>query len=129
MKNRLDRVNELIKRELGELIRRQVPTTAKLVTVKQVDIAPDLKNATVWIGIIGTDEEAKESMGRLQDARKELQREMARRVILKYTPHLHFKLDQSGERGDRILQIISELQLPKETPNDEVSEEENENER
>jgi hypothetical protein len=53
MKNRLDRVNELIKRELSELISRTVEgMPAKLVTVREVDISPDLKHASVWMGII-----------------------------------------------------------------------------
>lgn len=110
MKNRLDRVNELIKRELGDLIRREVRTSGKLVTVQQVDIAPNLKNATVWIGVIGTEEERHESMARLHEARAELQHALSRRVILKYTPRLHFQLDEAGERGDRVLQLLSELE-------------------
>lgn len=116
MKNRLDRVNELIKRELGELIQRDVPTSAQLVTVLAVDIAPDLKNADVWIGIIGSEEQQRDSMARLHEARKELQRELSRRVIIKYTPHLHFKLDHAAERGDRVLQILSELDIPAPPP-------------
>ena len=45
MKHRLERVNELLKRELGELLGREVSFEAALVTVQQVDITPDLKHA------------------------------------------------------------------------------------
>ena len=116
MKNRLDRVNESIKRELGVLVSREFTFQAKLVTVKEVDITSDLKNAHVYIGIIGTPEEQHAAMAQIHDARQRLQHELSRRVILKFTPHLHFKLDATGERGDRILQIIEELHLPPETP-------------
>jgi len=123
MKNRLARVNELIKRELSELISRTVEgMPAKLVTVRAVDISPDLKHAAVWMGIIGSDEEQVKSMAILHVKRKSLQSEMSRRVILKYTPQLHFKLDEAAIRGDRVLNILSALDIP-EPPADEETEE------
>lgn len=125
MKNRLDRVNEVIKRELGGLIRKEFTFQAKLVTVQEVDVTPDLKNAHVYIGVIGTPEEQRAAMAQLHDARQRLQHEVSRRVILKFTPHLHFRLDETGVRGDRILQILDELQLPPEpkaqNPDDDAS--------
>jgi ribosome-binding factor A len=110
-KNRLSRVNELIKRELDALIRKEVTMPAKLVTVQEVDIAPDLKHAKVWMGMIGAKEEQYASMALLHGARKELQNALSRRVVLKFTPQLHFFLDEAGERGDRVLNILSELKL------------------
>ena len=123
-KNRLSRVNELIKRELDALIRKTVSMPAKLVTVQEVDISPDLKHAKVWMGMIGTKEEQHASMALLHGARKELQGQLSRRVVLKFTPQIHFFLDEAGERGDRVLNILSELNLPgnptpTEEPNDE----------
>ena len=118
MKNRLDRVNELIKRELNGIIRKEVQMPAKLVTVHEVDIAPDLKHAKVWMGMIGTQEEMFASMARLHAARKELQSLLSKRVVLKFTPQLHFKLDETGERGDRVLNILNELNLPEPTQED-----------
>ena len=115
-KNRLTRVNELIKRELDALIRKTVSMPAKLVTVKEVDVAPDLKHAKVWMGIIGATEEQYASMAALHAARKDLQGQLSRRVVLKFTPQLHFFLDDTGERGDRVLNILSELNIPGESP-------------
>src|SRR4030095_9129967 len=112
VKNRLDRVNELIKRELDGLIRKEVQMAAKLVTVKEVELEPDLKHAKGWMGMIGTQEEQHASMASLHAARKELQSALSRRVILKFTPQLHFKLDATGERGDRVLNILKQLNLP-----------------
>jgi ribosome-binding factor A len=116
MKHRLDRVNEVLKRELGDLIRREITFTAKLVTVQQVDITPDLKHAHVFISIIGTEEEQHAAMAQLHDHRLPLQAELSKRVVLKYTPQLHFKLDASVERGLRVLSILEELDLPPEPP-------------
>ena len=119
VKNRLDRVNELIKRELSDLIRREISFNAKLVTIQQVDITPDLKHAHVYVGVIGTPDEQKEALNELHENRQRLQNEVSKRVVIKYTPQLHFKLDTSGERGDRILQILDELGLPKEQAQDD----------
>ena len=115
MKIRLHRVNESLKRELSALIRREFTFQAKLVTVQEVDVTPDLKNAHVYVGVIGSPEEQHAAMAQLHDARARLQKEVSRRVILKFTPVLHFTLDQTGVRGDRILQIIEELHLPPES--------------
>lgn len=111
MKNRLNRVNEIIKRELSELIRRDITFQAKLVTVHQVDVTPDLKHAHIFIGVIGTDEEQSAALAQLHDTRQRLQRELSRRVVMKFTPQLHFKLDATGERGDRVLGILDDLGL------------------
>lgn len=119
MKNRLDRVNELMKRELSEFIRREITFTASLVTVREVDITPDLKQAHVYIGVMGSPEDQKQAMSELHDHRARLQREIGKRVVMKFTPHLHFKLDTAGERGDRVLNLLAELNLPEDPPIEE----------
>lgn len=111
-KHRLERVNELIKRELGDLIHREITFQAKLVTVQQVDITPDLKQAHVYISVIGTDPERRKAMSMLHAKRIPLQQALSKRIILKFTPNLHFKLDEAVERGTRILSILEELELP-----------------
>jgi ribosome-binding factor A len=116
MKHRLERVNELVKRELSELVARQCRFTAKLVTLQQVDVTPDLKHAHVFVSVIGSDDEQKQALATLHDARADLQRALSKRVVLKYTPHLHFKLDLASERGDRVLHILEELHLPEPPP-------------
>jgi ribosome-binding factor A len=111
-KHRLERVNEVIKRELGDLIHRELTFEAKLVTVQQVDITPDLKHAHVFISVIGTDPERRKAMSLLHSKRIPLQQSLSKRIILKFTPNLHFKLDEAVERGTRILTILEELELP-----------------
>lgn len=112
MKHRLERVKELIKRELGSIITRDISFAAALVTVHAVDITPDLKNAHIFISAIGAPEQCKQAIAELQKHRVELQRALSKRVILKYTPHLHFKLDESIERGSRIIELLNEIEEP-----------------
>lgn len=111
-KHRLERVNEVIKRELGDLIHREMTFTANLVTVQQVDITPDLKHAHVFISVIGTDPERRKAMSMLHAKRIPLQQALSKRIVLKFTPNLHFKLDEAVERGTRVLSILEELELP-----------------
>ena len=113
MKHRLVRVRELIKRELGDLISRQFRFT-QLVTIQDVDVTPDLKHAYAYVSVLGDDPAS--VLAQLHEHRKELQAAVAHRVILKYTPQLHFKLDESIERGSRVIEILQDLDLPPESP-------------
>lgn len=116
MKHRLERVNELLKRELGDLLTREVSFEAVLVTIQQVDITPDLKHAHVFVSVIGSEAQAKAAMAKLHDNRKSLQHLLSKRVVLKYTPQLHFKLDDSIVRGTRIISILEQIEIPPDEP-------------
>ena len=115
--HRLLRVRELLKREIGEAIRRELPVQqAGLVTVNDVDVAGDLKTAKVYLGLLGTTEQKKTALDLLQKNRPRIQSLVAKTVVLKYTPKLKFLVDESVDRGSRVLKIIEELEktLPKE---------------
>ena len=108
---RLLRVRELLKREIGEAIRQEIPVEqAGLVTVNYVDVAGDLKNAKVFIGLLGTTEQKKTALDLLHKNRPRIQSLMAKTVVLKYTPKLRFVVDESVDRGNRVLRIIEELE-------------------
>jgi len=111
MKNRLVRVAEIIKRELSSIIARELEFDLLLVTVHYVDLTPDLKNAHVFVSGIGTDAELDRAIRALEDARTVIQAALAKRVVIKNTPHLHFHIDRSVERGSRVLAIMNELGL------------------
>jgi ribosome-binding factor A len=109
--HRLLRVRELLKREIGEAIRRELPVEqAGLVTVNDVDVAGDLRVATVFIGILGNAEQQRTGIAMLQKNRARIQGLVAKSVILKYTPQLRFVVDESVARGNRVLEIINELE-------------------
>jgi ribosome-binding factor A len=108
---RLQRVRELLKREIGEVIRREVPVSeAGLVTVNDVDVAGDLHSAVVFISILGNADQQKRGLNLLARHRVRIQGLVGRAVVLKYTPRLKFVIDDSVVRGNRVLQIIDELE-------------------
>src|SRR5881392_1151593 len=109
MKHRLLRVNELLKRELSTIIRREITFEGVLVTVNQVDVTPDLKFAHAYISVLGKEGQAA-AMTKLEENRTVLQSALGRSVTLKYTPHLVFHLDDSIERGARVFEILREIE-------------------
>jgi ribosome-binding factor A len=109
--HRLLRVRELLKREIGEAIRREIPVDqAGLVTVNDVDVSGDLRVATAFIGILGSTEQQRTGLAMLQKNRGRIQGLVAKAVILKYTPQLRFVVDESVQRGNRVLDILAELE-------------------
>ncbi len=109
--HRIERVRELLKREIGATIRREIPVNeAGLVSVNDVDVAGDLRSAMVFISILGNADQQKRGLALLEENRGRIQSLVARSVVLKYFPTLKFVLDDSVVRGNRVLQIIDELE-------------------
>jgi ribosome-binding factor A len=110
---RLERVRELLKREIGEIIRREIPVgDAGLITVNDVMVTSDLHSATVYLGILGSADQQKKGLAELNHHRKRIQGLVAKNVILKYTPQLRFLIDDGVLKGNKVLQILKELEGP-----------------
>jgi ribosome-binding factor A len=109
--HRRERVRELLKRQIGEVIRREIAIEeAGLISVNDVGVAGDLHSATVFVSIIGTPEQAKRAPIVLERERRRIQSLVGHAVVLRYTPQLRFVVDDSIAKGDRVLQIINELE-------------------
>lgn len=110
---RLVRVNELLKREIAEDLYRNFAGSdfdAAAITVTRVECAPDLRDANVFVSIFGHEGKREGMIAYLNRHRQEIIRMMIKRVKLKYTPRLHFVLDESIEGGDNILSILAEME-------------------
>jgi len=108
MKHRQLRVNELVKRELSGIIARELNFDGALVSINAVDVAADLKSAHVFVSTLGANNGAS-VIGKLEAHRPTLQAELSRHIVLKFTPHLIFHLDESIKRGARVLEILDDL--------------------
>lgn len=107
---RQQRVRELLKRAIGEAVRREFSVSeAGLISVNDVDCTGDLKSAIVFISILGSADQQKRGLALLTEHRSRLQGLVAKSVILRYTPTLRFVIDDSIIRGNRVMQIIEEL--------------------
>jgi ribosome-binding factor A len=109
--DRMTRVNELLKREIADIIEREdLGGGTVLISVTAVSTAHDLRRATVKVSIFGADDEFKKQIIRkLQKMHADIQKKMSRRITLKYTPVLGFELDMNVEAGDRVLAMLEEL--------------------
>jgi ribosome-binding factor A len=108
---RLQRVRELLKRQIGEVIRREFEVSeVGLITVNDVDVAGDLQTAVVFVSILGETDQQKRGFALLERHRKRIQGLVGRAIVLKYTPKLRFRMDDSVARGNRVLGIIAELE-------------------
>lgn len=105
------RVRELLKREIGEILRRDFPVeTAGLVSIHDVIMSSDLKSATVFIGILGSEQQRKTTEANLLRMSSQVRGQLARNVNLKYIPSLRFVMDDSIAEGDRVLGILEQIE-------------------
>jgi ribosome-binding factor A len=109
--HRLERINEVLKREFGDILMREMVFDAQLVTVQHVDVTPDLRNAHVYVSVIGSDAQAQKVIAQLNARRPYLQFVLSRRITIKHTPTIHFKLDSGIVRGTHIINLMDELNL------------------
>jgi ribosome-binding factor A len=109
MTDRMRRVNESVRQVLAEALLELQDPRIGLVTVTGVDTSPDLRHATVFVSVLGSEKKRTASMRGLDAAHGLLQARLARELRMKRTPQLAFEYDPSVERGVRMTQLIDEL--------------------
>ena len=114
---RMQRVNDLIREEISELLGREVrdPRLAGIISVTEVVTSPDLRHAKVYFSILGTEEEKRQAEDGLAAASGFIRKGLGERLSIRYTPELSFEIDESIERGSRLLQLIKDV-TPLERP-------------
>ena len=110
MTNRMERVNSSIKRELSNIISRELTNTniTGLITVNKVDTAPDFSNSKVYVSMIAV-KNKKEAMLALKKAARFMRTRLAHTLQFRKMPSLIFIYDESVEYGSRINEIINDL--------------------
>jgi len=109
MSGRMRRVNESVRQVLAEAMLELKDPRIGLVTVTGVDTSPDLRHATVYVSVLGSEKKRTASMRGLDAAHGLLQARLGRELRMKRTPQLTFEYDPSVERGVRMTQLIDEL--------------------
>lgn len=110
-KQRIDRINSLLKEVITEVIRRDVhnPQVNEFVTVTRVDVSKDLRHAKVYISIIGTEIEKKQTLEALQSGAGFIAIMASKKVILRFFPALRFVLDDTVDKHMRIEELLKEI--------------------
>ena len=105
------RINGEVQRELSTIISREIkdPRINPMTSVVQVEVAPDLKQAKVFISVLGDDESAKDTLLGLKSAASYIRGQLAKSLNLRNTPELHFILDQSIAYGVNMSKKIDDV--------------------
>jgi ribosome-binding factor A len=107
---RLDRLNQLLREEISQLIQRELKDPRLgFVTVTEVDLAPDLRSAKVFVSVLGDQTQWSASLAALVHARGFIRHWLREHLDLRVTPELIFRPDRSLEHAARIQQLLREL--------------------
>lgn len=109
---RIERLNDQVRGDIAQIVARELkdPRISGLVSIMSVDLSPDLRLAQVYVSVMGTDDERKQTIQGLRAATGFIRSQLASRMTTKRAPELRFTLDQSIERGQRIITIIREVE-------------------
>lgn len=106
---RPERLAEMIKKEISDLLLQMKDPRLGFVTVTAVEVSADLRYAKVFVSVLGGDEGQDASLKVLRGAQGFIRTEIGKRVRLRYTPEVCFVHDPSIREGARIIQIIRDL--------------------
>lgn len=108
---RVSRLNEEIKKIVSHLIRNELrdPRIAPMTSIIEVDVTRDLRYASIYISVLGTEEEKANTLEALMKSSGFVRREIGQKIKARYTPEILFKLDNSIERGIEMYQKISKM--------------------
>lgn len=124
MSHRATRVGEQMKKELGDIIGRKIKDPRiGFVTVTDVQVTGDLQQATVYISVLGGEEQRENTLKGLAKAKGFIRSEIGQRIRLRKTPEIIFEFDESFEYGNRINNLLHQLQR-EEQPLDQSKDEE-----
>ena len=110
MTERTARLDELLREEINEVIRRDVDDPrVGFLTITEVEVSPDLSHANVWVSVIGSDEEKKLTLRALSRAMPFVRQRLGR-LRLRRIPQFHVREDETAARGTRVMRILEELE-------------------
>ena len=110
MTQRTQRVDELLREEISRIIAREIEDPrVGFVTITRVEVSADLRHGTVWASVIGTADERKSSIRALGRAMPFVRHRLGE-LRIRRVPELHLRLDETAEKGTRVLSILQELE-------------------
>ena len=108
--HRIERVSELVKRVVSEVVQGLNLTDCGFITITAAEVSPDLKDGRIYLSVIGSAEQKQRALDVLERQHGHIQYELAHRIVLKYTPRLKFVLDETEARASHIEHLLDELE-------------------
>ncbi|MBD5779948.1 30S ribosome-binding factor RbfA [Pelagicoccus sp. NFK12] len=113
MSNRKVRVGELVKREISDILHTRFKTSAVLITITEVDVSPDNKNALVFYSVIEANGFTRKKAQQFFAKNSSMfRRELGKRIVLKFLPALTFAFDEKNRAAAMVNELIDELVEP-----------------
>ncbi len=111
MSHRIERINQLIRQEISELLQREIkdPRLSKFIAVTEVTTSPDFRRAKVYISFISSQQQKQDALDALAGASNFFRKELARKLRLRHIPELSFHWDDSIEHGVHIMDLIDRV--------------------
>lgn len=111
MSRRVDRINCLLRDEISQLLSRQIkdPRLGGIISITQVKTSSDLRNALVYVSVMGDAKAKSSALAGIQSAATFLRRELRDRLSLRHIPFMKFELDESIEGGDQVLRLMDQI--------------------
>lgn len=107
---RANRIAEQMKKELGEIISRKIKDPrVGFVTVTDVEVTGDLQQSKVFISVLGDEKQKHDTLVGLAKAKGFIRSEIGQRIRLRKTPEIVFEFDEALEYGNRIEDILRDL--------------------
>ena len=117
MSRRTERLGEEIREEVARMISGELKDPRiGFVTVTRVDLGPDLRQARIFVGVLGTEKQRQASLVGLKQASGFMRRALGQRLRLRHTPELLFQYDEGLDASDRVARLLSEINQPKAEP-------------
>jgi ribosome-binding factor A len=110
------RVAEVLRKELAACMSQSLDLEGLIITISSVELPPDMRQAYIYVSTLNPQLEEEQALHVLNRNRKTWQSFIGRRLGLKFTPQLLFRFDRAVERGDRVMEILTKLELENEKP-------------
>jgi len=121
---RTERLAEELREEVAQMISGELKDPRiGFVTVTRVSLGPDLRQARVFVGVLGTEKQRQASLAGLKQASGFMRRALGQRLRLRHTPELLFQYDEGLEASDRVARLLDEIHQPRAEPPPDEDEE------
>lgn len=111
MVSRVEKVRKALIREVSNLVRSSLkdPRISGIISITDVELSSDCRHAKVFVSIFGSEDERQNSMEALESSAGFIRSEIGKRIPMRFTPEILFRLDDSLERGSRVTQILEKI--------------------
>ena len=122
MNRRIERINSQLRSEISKMILTDIkdPRISGVVSITRVETTGDMSYAKVFVSVYGSDTYKRNTLKAMSSARGFIQNELLHRLAIRRPPSLSFRLDETIEQGNEILELLDSLATPPEQPKEET---------